>query len=273
MIIAGGRSILAAGVMLGLRFILKKRKPPPEKTTFTDTLKTASFGFFYAATMILFVIANKLTSSANAILLQYTAPAWTAIMGWLVLRERLRRDHWVTLALVTTGMFLVFSNGLTLGSVLGDVIALLSGIAFAANSVVLRLKKDGNPEDILIYSHIICALFSIPFFFLHPPPITTGNIMSILFMGIFQIGVASVLFAYGIKRISAIQVMLTAAIEPVLNPLWVFLVTGVKPSLMVVIGGCIIIMAISFSAVVQSKTPRHESKTPLKEKSAEHQQS
>jgi drug/metabolite transporter (DMT)-like permease len=185
-------------------------------------------------------------------LLQYTAPAWTAILGWFILRERLRWDHWITLGMVTAGMFLVFSNGLARGSFQGDIIALLSGITFAANSVVLRLKKDGNPADILIFSHIICALFSIPFFFLYPPSITTGNILSILFMGLFQIGAASALLAYGIKRISAVQVMLTAAIEPVLNPLWVFAVTGEKPTLSVVTGGCIIIAAIVFSAVVQS---------------------
>ena len=262
MVIAGGRSILAAVVLIILRSISQNLKakrennPKPEKSkleknALTNTLTYLFFGSFYAATMILFVIANKLTTSANAILLQYTAPAWTALIGWFILRERLRWEQWLTLCIVTAGMFLVFSNGLARGSMLGDIVALLSGIAFAANAVVLRLKKDGNPADILIFSHIICALFSLPFFFLYPPAINTGNVFSILFMGIFQIGVASALFAYGLKRISAIQAMLIATIEPVLNPLWVFLVTGEKPTFSVVIGGCIIIAAIIFSAIMR----------------------
>ncbi|MCL2443702.1 MAG: DMT family transporter, partial [Treponema sp.] len=262
MVIAGGRSILAAVVLIILRSISQNLKakrennPKPEKSkleknALTNTLTYLFFGSFYAATMILFVIANKLTTSANAILLQYTAPAWTALIGWFILRERLRWEQWLTLCIVTAGMFLVFSNGLARGSMLGDIVALLSGIAFAANAVVLRLKKDGNPADILIFSHIICALFSLPFFFLYPPAINTGNVFSILFMGIFQIGVASALFAYGLKRISAIQAMLIATIEPVLNPLWVFLVTGEKPTFSVVMGGCIIIAAIIFSAIMR----------------------
>ncbi|MCL2759704.1 MAG: DMT family transporter, partial [Treponema sp.] len=127
-----------------------------------------------------------------------------------------------------------------------------------ANAVVLRLKKDGNPADILIFSHIICALFSIPFFFLYPPTINTGNVLSILFMGLFQIGAASALFAYGIKRVTAIQAMLIATIEPVLNPIWVFVVTGEQPALSAIIGGCVIIAAITFSAVVLASKPHSQ---------------
>jgi len=252
MVISGGRSILAAAVLIALR-VVSSKKTSQEKITSKNILKLAVFGSFYAATMILFVIANKLTTSANAILLQYTAPAWTALIGWFVLRERLRWEQWVTLGMVTAGMFLVFSNGLARGALLGDMTALLSGIAFAANAVVLRLNKDKNPADILIFSHIICALFSIPFFFMYPPTMNTSSVMCILFMGLFQIGAASALFAYGIKRVTAIQAMLIATIEPVLNPLWVFVVTGEQPALSVIIGGCIIIAAVTFSATAKKR--------------------
>jgi drug/metabolite transporter (DMT)-like permease len=262
MVICGGRSILATGLLLVLRFFLQKRKNGTgnyvksekikfDKSTVVNVLTLAACGLCYASTMILFVIANKLTASANAILLQYMAPAWTALLGWLVLRERLKWEHWCALVLVGTGMFFVFSSGLAKGSLLGDMTALVSGIAFAGNSVVLRLKKDNNPADILIFSHITCALFSVPFFFLYPPAINTSNIMSILFMGIFQIGAASALFAYGIKRVTAVQAMLTATIEPVLNPVWVFIVIGERPSLSVIIGGCLIITAVIFPVVIR----------------------
>jgi drug/metabolite transporter (DMT)-like permease len=261
-VIAGSRSILAAMLLLALRAFSQRRKSGTEnyavsekikfdKDTVVKVLTLAAFGLCYASTMILFVIANKLTASANAILLQYMAPVWAALLGWIVLRERLKWEHWCALFLVAVGMSFVFSGGLAKGSLLGDMTALVSGITFGANSVVLRLKKDSNPADILISSHIICALFSIPFFFLYPPVINTGNIMSILFMGIFQIGMASALFAYGIKRITAVQAMLTATIEPVLNPVWVFAVTGEKPTFSVVIGGCLIIAAVIFPAVMR----------------------
>jgi drug/metabolite transporter (DMT)-like permease len=257
LVISGGRSILAAGLLIVLRFLSPERKkkggvnPLFKNSPPAEILKLAAFGLCYAATMILFVIANKLTASTNAILLQYTAPAWAALLGWFVLRERPRWEHWCALVLVFAGMLLVFSGGLAIGSLLGDTLALVSGITFGLNSVVLRLKKDGNPADILIFSHIICALFSLPFFFLHPPTINTGNVLSILFMGIFQIGAASALFAYGIKRVPAVQAMLTATIEPVLNPVWVLLVTGEKPSLSVLAGGSLIVAAVIFTAVIR----------------------
>jgi drug/metabolite transporter (DMT)-like permease len=262
MVIAGGRSILAAALLLALRAFSQRRKHGTgnyaasdkikfDKETVVKMLTLAALGLCYAFTMILFVIANKLTASANAIVLQYMAPVWAALLGWLVLRERLNWEHWCAFVLVGAGMFFVFSSGFAKGSLLGDMLAFVSGIAFGANSVVLRLKKDSNPADILIFSHIICALFSIPFFILHPPVINAPNMMSILFMGIFQIGTASALFAYGIKRITAAQAMLTASIEPVMNPVWVFVVIGEKPSISVIIGGCLIMAAVVFPAVMR----------------------
>jgi drug/metabolite transporter (DMT)-like permease len=269
LVISGGRSILAAGLLIALRFLSPERKrsvgkiplginPLFKSSSPVEILKLAALGLCYSATMILFVIANKLTASANAILLQYTAPAWAAIFGWLVLREKPLWEHWCALVLVCGGMFLVFSSGLAKGSLLGDTLALVSGMTFGLNSVVLRLKKDGNPADILIFSHITCVLFSLPFFFLHPPTINAGNMMSILFMGFLQIGAASALFAYGIKRVTAVQAMLTATIEPVMNPVWVLVVTGEKPALPVLAGGSLIVAAVIFTAVIQSTLRRRD---------------
>jgi drug/metabolite transporter (DMT)-like permease len=206
--------------------------------------------------MVLFVIANKLTFSANAIVLQYTAPIWACLMGWVVLKERPQWGPWTALALVCLGMMLVFGNGLSAGSLSGDILALVSGITFAANSVALRGFKEGNPLDVMICAHILCVAFSVPFFFLYPPVFNTGTILAILFMGIFQIGCACALFVYGIQRIPAVQAMLTAAIEPILSPIWVFAVTGEKPSAWIIIGGAVIVTAVVFSSLVSRRQPQ-----------------
>jgi len=239
-VIAGGRSFLAVFFLLAIRY--KQEKPKNIPLLFAS-------GFWYAATMILFVIANKLTLSANAIVLQYTAPVWTCLMAWLILKEKPYKEHWLSLGLVCFGMIVVFGNRLGRGSLSGDLLAIMSGITFAANSVALRALKNNNPLDVMICAHIICAAFSIPFLFFYPPEINTGNILSILFMGVFQIGAASALFVYGIKRVKAIQAMLTASIEPVLNPVWVLLVTGERPSLSVILGGALIITAVFISSL------------------------
>jgi drug/metabolite transporter (DMT)-like permease len=252
MLIAGGRSFLAALFLFTLRRFSRKRQ-----TGKINGITIIFSGVWYAFAMIFFVVANKMTASANAILLQYTAPVWTCLLGWIFLGEKPHWEHWGALALVSLGMFLVFQSGLAGGSVLGDALALLSGIAFAANSVVLRMQKDGNPADVMTCSHVITAAAAVPFLFLSPPSLRAGNILSVLFMGIIQIGLASALFVYGIRRVTAVHAMLTAAIEPVLNPVWVLAVTGERPAFSVIAGGLLIVAAVIFSSSVSALRRRN----------------
>jgi drug/metabolite transporter (DMT)-like permease len=200
--------------------------------------------------MITFVIANKLTASANAILLQYSAPIWAAILGWILIKEKLCGEHGGALVLVMGGLLIFFRESLGGGALAGDFIALVSGILFGSHSVLLRMQKDANPADAMLTAHIICAACAIPFTYFYPPSFKLTTVGVMLFMGILQIGCASLLFAYGIKRISAIQAMLTAMIEPVLNPLWVLLVTGEKPSLSALLGGSLIVSAVVISSII-----------------------
>jgi len=247
MLIAGSRSLIAVAFLLALRRLSPGRKP---KITLRQVPMLSLCGLCYAATMIFFVIANTMTASANAIMLQYAAPVWAALLGWFFLRERPRWEQWGALGSVGLGMFFVFSGGLQAGSMTGDMLALASGIAFAGNTVVLRAHKDGNPMDILLFSHVITAVFALPFFFLHPPALTAHNLLCIAYMGIFQIGMASALFATGIRRVPVAQAMIICAIEPVLNPVWVMLVLGEQPTLPVVVGGGIIIAAVVLSTIL-----------------------
>ncbi|MDR3139821.1 MAG: DMT family transporter [Treponema sp.] len=245
-VIAGFRSFLSALFLLAIRFFFLRQKKSPRK----QPLYMLMGGIMYAATMIGFVYANKLTTSANAILLQYGAPVWAALLGWFFVKEKPHWEHWFALVLVIGGLLLFFKDSLSGGSPLGNGIAVLSGIFFGAHSVALRKQKEGNPMDSMIAAHIICAAASVPFVFTAFPVITGKSLAAILFMGFIQIGLASFLFSYGIKRISAIQAMLTAMIEPILNPVWVFAVTGEKPSPSALLGGSIIILAVLISSVI-----------------------
>jgi drug/metabolite transporter (DMT)-like permease len=243
-VIAGGRSLVAALFMLGARWW----SPQKRRRSF-DLRPLWPAGLAYAATMILFVIANKLTASANAILLQYSAPIWAAVLGWFLLGEKLHWEQWGALILAMGGVVLFFKDGLASGSLAGDSVALASGLAFGVNSVLMRMQRDGTPEDSFILAHLVTAIFSIPFFFSHPPVMSPGAAGAVLFLGVFQIGVASLLFAYGITRITAVQAMITAMTEPVLNPLWVFLATGEKPGPSALAGGGIIVAAVLVSSL------------------------
>jgi drug/metabolite transporter (DMT)-like permease len=254
LVIAGLRSFIAALFMTGLRRfrsgsgVRGKARP----------LMLWGAALSYALTMILFVIANKHTASANAILLQYSAPIWAAIFGWVLAGEKLYGEHWAALALVIIGLLLFFKDGLTGGSFAGVGIAVLSGIAFGLHSVFMRLQKEGDPADALILSHWITAAACIPFLFIAPPKFTVPDCLAIGFMGIIQIGAASLLFSYGIRRVRAVQAMLTAVVEPVLNPLWVLAVTGEKPGIPALLGGGVIITAVLVSSLIGKQRERPE---------------
>ena len=251
---AGIRSMVAF-VFLG---ILRLVSPPP-KGTKNPVFPLLAAAVLFSVTIYLFFIANKLTTSANAIMLQYGAPIWAAILAWFLLKEKPHWEHWAALALVFGGLALIFRDGLGRGALSGNAIAVLSGITFGAHSVFLRMLKNGNPADAMLLTHLICALIGLPFIFLYPPTLTFSSVMSILFMGIFQIGLASLLFAFGLKIISAVEALLIDSIEPVLNPIWVLAITGEKASIAALTGGASIILAVVFSSLIGIRREKKES--------------
>jgi drug/metabolite transporter (DMT)-like permease len=239
---------MAALFMLTVRFVF-----PPRFAVKSKKSHLWAAAIVYALTMQSFVIANKLTTSANAIMLQYSAPVWAGLLGWILIREKPHWEQWGALVCMVGGLALFFKDGLTGGAFLGDGLAILSGVFFGAHSVLLRMQKDGSPSDSMLLAHGLNFTLSIPFFFLYFPVFKAPAVAAVLYMGIIQIGCASLLLSYGIKRVSAVQAMLIAMVEPVLNPLWVLMVTGEKPSLSAILGGGIIITAVVASSVIGKK--------------------
>ena len=244
-VITGVRSSIAVIFLLILRLIF----PQPKSNEKTPPAFWAA-GFAFAATMFTLIISMKLTTAANAILLQFGAPVWAALLGWLLIKEKPHWEQWGALILVIGGLSVFFSNSLGRGALLGDSIAVLSGMCYGAMSVFLRMMKTGNTRDAMLLAHIICAVIGIPFIFIYPPNLSAAPVLSIIYMGVFQIGLASALFAYGIKKISAVQAMLTTVAEPILNPVWVLLLAGEEPSIAALIGGAIIISAVAASSLI-----------------------
>lgn len=205
----------------------------------------------YTATMLLFVFANKNTTSANAILLQYSSPVYVAIFGALLLGEIPKWEHWAALAAVAGGIVLFFSDSLGGGNLLGDIMAALSGLAFALHTVFMRKQKDASPIESVLLAHISTAVIAGIVSLFQPPVAVTAKSLAVIgFLGIFQVGLAAVFFSYGIKRITALQSVLIAVIEPLLNPVWVFLATGEEPGARSLAGGAVIIVAVMASSVI-----------------------
>jgi drug/metabolite transporter (DMT)-like permease len=207
-----------------------------------------------AATMLLFVSANKTTTAANAIILQYFAPVLTVFIGAMLLKERARAEHYVALPLVAAGMILMFFDELGGGKLLGNVLAFMSAITFSFYFVFMRMQKDGSPLESNLLSHWltagICILIS---FFLPFPQVTLKSLGAIAVLGTVQIALSAILFAVAIKRVSAVQASLVAVIEPVFNPIWVFLAIGEAPGTHALIGGGIIIFAVTMASIVSAR--------------------
>jgi len=236
--LAGVRSLIG-----GLLILAVLRRPH-----FTWSFAQVAGAVCYAACMVLFVAANKLTTAANAILLQYTAPIYAAVFGWILLREKATLVDWATIVAVLAGMVLFFMDRLGRGGVAGNLLAISSGIFFAGSMVALRRQKDGSPLESLLLSHAITFVVSIPF--LWGPLPGARSLAGLAFLGVFQIGIPSFLLTYGVKRVTALQTLLTTVLEPIFNPIWVFLILGETPGRRALMGGIIILLAVTARSVI-----------------------
>ncbi len=204
-----------------------------------------------AATMLLFITANKTTTAANAILLQYLAPVFTAVFSVYFLNERIRREQVAALFLTIVGMFLLFMDKLSPGQMFGNLLALTSALTFSLMFIFTRMMKEGDPLQSLMASHAITAVLALGVaLFLPLPVITPVAAGSILALGMLQIGLAAVFFSYGIRRVPAISANMIALIEPVFNPVWVFLVLGEAPSGNTLLGGALIIGSVMTASLI-----------------------
>ena len=205
--------------------------------------------FFYAAILILFVIATKNTTAANAIFLQYTAPIYVLIFEPIINKTRYEKINIVTIIVCFTGMILFFMGEISPGHMFGNMLALLSGLAFAAFLLGMRKNKPDYQFSSIFYGNVIIALIGIPSM-LQISSLSFADFWMVTFLGIFQIGLAYAIFSYGLKRVYAIEASLISMIEPVLNPVWVFVGYGEIPSVMAIAGGIIIITAISIRSFI-----------------------
>lgn len=237
--IAGGRSLIAAIVMLTVI-----RKP---RMKFSKYMVLGAIT--YAGTVILFVISNKLTSAANAILLQYTAPIYIALFGTFILKEKTKLLDWITIIIVLMGMFLFFIEKLSAGNMLGNILAILSGICFAFLAIFMRKQKDESPIESVFWGNVLTALIGIPFMVINGLP-DTRSLFGILLLGAVQLGFPYILYSVAMKYVTALEGVLVPILEPVFNPIWVLLAVGEKPGVWALIGGTIVVAAIVTRGII-----------------------
>ncbi|HEX7958042.1 MAG TPA: EamA family transporter [Pyrinomonadaceae bacterium] len=232
-----GRSLLAAVTVA----VLTRREG------FRLNALTAVSSVLYAALLLLFVVANKLTTAANAIFLQYTAPVYVLLLEPWLFRERFRRADVLVVAACVGGMSLFFVGQLRPQDVAGNLTALASGLCFALFLLSLRHPRAArvNRASSVIYGNLLLCLVTLPAFARVAGELTAKDVLIVVYLGVVQIGLAYTLFTLGMARgVRSLDAGVVGYIEPMLNPVWVFLFLGERPAPWAIVGGCVIIAAV-----------------------------
>lgn len=235
--ILAGRSFFAAIV-----FLIYLRRIPTRFGLWQ--LLAASM---FILTQFLFITSTKMTTAANSIFLQYTMPIYVVLLAYWFLGEKPTRTDWLAMLVIFIGLTLFFGDELSTEGFYGNLLAILSGVTGAIMMVSFRAQKDGNPAESNLIAFLVTATFGFPF--IMKETWTVNSILILAFLGIVQIGFAFIFFTKGIKHIPALEANLIGMLEPVLNPIWVFLFYGESMGRFAIIGGIVVLSGVILSAV------------------------
>jgi drug/metabolite transporter (DMT)-like permease len=244
MAILAGRSLFTSIV-----FLIYLRRFPTRWTRWKVLAAVAS-----VLTQFLFVTSTKLTTAANSIFLQYTAPIYVVLLAFWLLHERPSRTDWASMVIIFLGMLLFFGDKLSTDGFYGNILAVLSGVTSALMVVSFRAQKDGAPAESVLIASLFMAIFGSPFIFKETWTVTNWLILA--YLGVFQIGLAFIFFTKGIRHIPALEANLVGTLEPILNPLWVFLFLGESMGVFALLGGLVVLGGVIFSAVGSARAAR-----------------
>lgn len=213
MAVNGGRTAIAV-VVMGIYLLVTRQKLRFNRWIFLGALAVS-------LTNILFAVANKMTTAANAIVLQYTAPIFVIVLTAIFMHKRPGRLDLAVCAVVFGGVLCFFIESLSGGSLTGDMLALISGVTYA---VVFMLNDlpGGDALSAAFFGHVISAVVGLPFI-LQETEFGTTCMVSLLVLGVFQVGFAFIYLGEGLKTTSAVTASLVSGLEPVLNPILVAL--------------------------------------------------
>ena len=245
MSINSGRTIVAM-VVIGGYLILTKHKIRFNKYILLGALCVCG-------TNILFSVANKMTTAANTIVLQFTAPIFVLILSMLFWKKKPKTLDAVTCLLVLGGVVCFFIDSLSMGGMAGNILALLSGLTYAG-VFLLNDFPDCDPISSVFWGDLISALTGLPFLLQETAFMPTA-VISLIILGAFQVGLAYILMCIGLKTTPAVTASLISGIEPILNPVLVAVFYGEPMGSMALVGAVIVIGSVVGYNVIRAKHP------------------
>lgn len=208
----------------------------------------------YAGMIISFVVATRWTTAANAIFLQNSGIVWVLLFSPLVARDPIHRRDVFTVIACLAGMALFFAGRISTRGQAGNLVGLLSGVFYAATILLLRRQGGAASEATAILGNLAAALCVAPWL-VHPFRLEAASWAILAFLGVIQIGVAYALFVRGLRRVSATEASIVALLEPVLNPLWVFLGIHERPAPLAIVGAAVVLSGILWRTLATGRSP------------------
>lgn len=236
-VIAGLRSLIAGLVM----FVYMRSRG----IRYTADRRSLFSGAALCLTLTFFVAANKLTTAANSIVLQFTAPMFIVVFSALFLKKRFSRADVLAVGLTMVGISLFFFDQLTPGHLAGNCVAIAAGMAFACYYMSLDGASESQRMSAILTAHGLTFLVSVPFIVIYPPELTVASVGCILVLGIVQLGIPYVLLGRASGACPPLACSLLGALEPLLNPVWVFIFDGEAPGTWALVGGVVVVVTIT----------------------------
>ncbi|MDO4485740.1 MAG: DMT family transporter [Bacillota bacterium] len=247
MLIAGSRSIISA-MIIGAYMLYTKR---PVK------LCRYSFGAGAGLSLscICFVAANKLTTAANAIVLQYAAPVFILIMTACIFKEKLHKKEIIVVGCSMAGIVLFFFDQLSPGSVMGNILGILAGIFLALMFVMTG--QGGSDDSIrmsgILFAHCMTAIIGFPIGIATTVSVSGTEVLYVMILGVFQLGIPYVIYAIASRYCPPLACSLIGMLEPLFNPVWVAIFIGEMPGPFALTGAAVIIVTVTSWCISESR--------------------
>lgn len=244
-VIAGGRSFFAAITVI-VFMVLTKQK-------FIISRDSVISGALLCGVFLCFVGANKLTTAANAIVLQYTAPIFVLIFSTLFLHKKPRAFDVVAVLLTLVGVVLFFIADIDAGSMIGNALAVVAGAFFGGMFVAVGNTKGEEKMSGILLAQIFCSAIGLPALSFTENTVDVKGVLLVAVLGVFQLGIPYILYALASNRCSTISCVVISALEPIFNPVWVAIFFHEMPSLPAIGSGLFLIAVITLYSVLDEK--------------------
>jgi drug/metabolite transporter (DMT)-like permease len=248
LVISGARSFLAGTVVL--IYMLATRQK------IIINRRSISAGIMMCMMFVTFVGANKLTTAANAIVLQFTAPVFILVLSAVFLHKRFLKSDVFAVLLTIIGIALFFFDNLTAGRLVGNLVAIAAGISQAITYMIIGEAEGEERMSCLLLGQFMTAIVGIPFALTTEVTLAAKPVICILILGIFQLGIPYLLYVKSTKYCPPLACSLLGAVEPLLNPVWVFIFDGEAPGAFALIGGVIVIATITVWCIYGEKNAK-----------------